>query len=47
MASVSSNADVPIPNQEIEEMKRLLWGSDIKYDIFRRWTQGKYYRLEN
>ena len=26
---------------DLEMLKNILWGSDIKHDLFRRWTQGK------
>ena len=37
--SCSTREAVKITDLEI--LKNILWGSDIKHDLFRRWTQGK------
>jgi hypothetical protein len=29
--------------QELSVIKKLIWGDDIKPDIFRRWSQGFYF----
>lgn len=28
-------------NQILNEVNQLLWGSHVKYEIFKRWSQGK------
>ena len=41
MARVTLDASKAVDQQAIEEIKELMWGPDIKHDVFRRWTQGK------
>lgn len=31
--------------QELHELKYLLWGPEVKLDIFKRWSQGKNFAL--
>ena len=41
MASKStSDEETELPDSVIEQLKLLLWGRDIEYDVFKRWTQG-------
>ena len=40
MASTSASDDPDISSKGVEELRSLLWGSDVKHDVFRRWTQG-------
>lgn len=37
-------AEAPEPKieKEIEGIRDLLWGATIKWDIFRRWSQGRF-----
>lgn len=37
-------AEAPEPKigKEIEEIRNLLWGATIKWEIFRRWSQGRF-----
>lgn len=37
-------AEAPEPKieKEIERIRDLLWGGTIKWDIFRRWSQGRF-----
>lgn len=35
MAETSLNQE-----QELHELKYLLWGAEVKEDIFKRWSQG-------
>ena len=41
MASTSNGDDSSISASKLDELKGLLWGKDIKCDVFQRWTQGK------
>lgn len=29
------------PDKELEEIIKLIWGQQVRQDIFQRWTQGK------
>jgi len=40
MASASVAGGEVIAPKLMTDATRLLWGSDIKHDVFRRWTQG-------
>lgn len=35
-AELSENAA-----RELQEIRKLLWGPNIRVDVFRRWSQGK------
>ena len=41
MASASVGGGEVIAPKLMTDATRLLWGPDIKHDVFRRWTQGK------
>lgn len=28
-------------NEELHEIIKLMWGTNVKDDVFQRWTQGK------
>ena len=41
MAENAPKEDCAVSENIVEEIKDLLWGSDIKHDVFKRWTQGE------
>ena len=41
MASASATGGEVIEPKLLTDATQLLWGSDIKHDVFRRWSQGK------
>lgn len=38
MASEASSDDVP--HSELKEIIKLMWGANVKDDVFKRWAQG-------
>lgn len=38
MASEASSDDVP--HSELKEIIKLMWGTNVKDDVFKRWAQG-------
>ncbi|XP_022185626.1 ubiquitin carboxyl-terminal hydrolase MINDY-3 homolog [Nilaparvata lugens] len=34
------NPSASTPNNELDEIIKLMWGTDVKEDVFQRWTQG-------
>ena len=44
MADVDNACPVS-PFENVEEILRLLWGKNVKDDIFKRWSQGINYKV--
>lgn len=44
MADVDNVCPVS-PFENVEEILRLLWGENVKDDIFKRWSQGINYKV--
>ena len=36
----SSSASTKDDEQELKQFRNLLWGQNIRLDVFRRWSQG-------
>ena len=30
-----------LPSNTLTELKRLVWGADLRVEVFQRWSQGK------
>ena len=40
MATDSLTSGFAVPDRKIHELKQLLWGAEIRDDVFQRWNQG-------
>ena len=37
---MASSNTIKVDDQSLEKLQQLLWGTDLKEDVFSRWTQG-------
>ncbi|XP_046672888.1 ubiquitin carboxyl-terminal hydrolase MINDY-3 homolog isoform X3 [Homalodisca vitripennis] len=43
---MASNVSDDGPNSELNEIIKLMWGSNVKEDVFQRWTQGFHFSAD-
>ncbi len=42
MASTSTSEETIVGDNVLNDLRHLLWGNDIKHEVFKRWTQGEH-----